>query len=245
MALAVKDTSGDIVCRSDGNAKCSIALGENMTLAVLATKPPAGGYVLAQAWINYGDLLSYVPAPVAADEVTWPDASFSIRGIDSDAVDLGAITGLVTPLPVSFYVGAIFEFAFSCTSTPSSSNVELLPNGDPVARTRGALYTEASSNGPQIIPEVGALTVSCVDIGPSPVGGVALGSDLRLLPLGTSEPDSPPWTVAVALVAATFLVTVGGVALWTKRLVAMVSADVKSSRSKQSVVLGVESTDGR
>ena len=176
MALAVRNASGDIICRSDGDAKCSIALDGDITLVVLATKPPAGGYVLAQVYINYGSVLTYKAAPAPADETTWPDSSFSIRGFHPNAVNVGALTGLVTPLPVSFFVGGIFEFALTCTSAPSSSDVELLPYLDPEAFTDGALYVEASSNGPQITPQVGSLTINCVE---QAVGGVALDGELR------------------------------------------------------------------
>ncbi len=183
MALAMKDTSGDIICRSDGNAKCSIALSDEFTLVVLATKPPVAGYVLAQVWIEYGSVLGYMPAPVPADEATWPDASFSLRFLlNPTAVSLAALTGLIPPLPVSFFVGEIFAFAFACTSTPSSTQVQLLPYLDPPAGTAGAVYKEAQTRF-LIIPEVGSLTVNCVT--PAAVGGVAL--DKELAPLGALE----------------------------------------------------------
>ena len=185
MALAVKDASGDIVCQSDGNATCSIALSDEFTLAVLATKPPAGGYHLAQAWIDYGSVLEYTAAPAAADEVSWPDATFSLRGFHPTAVYLGALTGLIPPQPVSFFAGEIFEFAFACTTTPSSSVVELLPYLDPVAYTDGALYVEGETGGPQITPEVGSLNVNCVD--PATTGDTDGDGCDDILEIGTDE----------------------------------------------------------
>ena len=160
MALAVKKASGDILCRSDDNATCLIAFGEEFTLTVLATKPP-GGYVLAQAWIDYGSALGYMPAPVPADETSWPDASFSTRFFRPDAVYLGALTSIIPPHPVSLFAGELFAFSFACTSTPSSTEVRLLPYLDPVATTFGALYSEPG--GAQVIPEVGSLDINCVD----------------------------------------------------------------------------------
>ena len=47
------------------------------------------------------------------------------------------------------------------------------------------------------------------------VGGISLDSDLRPLPLETSQPDSSPWAV-VAFAAAVFLLALGGVARYAR-----------------------------
>ena len=52
---------------------------------------------------------------------------------------------------------------------------------------------------------------------PPPVGGISLDSDVRSLPLETAGPDSSPWGIAVALVAAASLVAAGGAAWYARR----------------------------
>ena len=51
---------------------------------------------------------------------------------------------------------------------------------------------------------------------PPPVGGIAPDSDLRSLPLETTNPDSSPRGIAVGIIAAACLLTLGG-AVWYAR----------------------------
>ena len=52
---------------------------------------------------------------------------------------------------------------------------------------------------------------------PAGVGGIALDSDLRALPLEATKPDNTPWGIAVAIVAAVSLLALGGAAWYAKR----------------------------
>ena len=52
---------------------------------------------------------------------------------------------------------------------------------------------------------------------PPPVGGVSLDSDLRPLPLETSQSSSSPWAVVVGIVGAACLVALGGAAWYARR----------------------------
>ena len=52
---------------------------------------------------------------------------------------------------------------------------------------------------------------------PPPVGGISLDSDLRSLPLETTNPDSALWGIAVAIVVAACLLAVGGAAWYGRR----------------------------
>ena len=49
------------------------------------------------------------------------------------------------------------------------------------------------------------------------VGGISLDSDLRPLPLETTNPDSSPWGVAVGIVSAASLLAVGGAAWYARQ----------------------------
>ncbi|MCH8850645.1 MAG: FG-GAP repeat protein [Chloroflexi bacterium] len=50
-----------------------------------------------------------------------------------------------------------------------------------------------------------------------PVGGIAFESELRSLPLETAAPHRTPWSMAAAIVAAAFLISVCGAAWYTRR----------------------------
>ena len=52
---------------------------------------------------------------------------------------------------------------------------------------------------------------------PKPIGGISLDSDLRSLPLETTNPDSALWGIAVAIVVAACLLAVGGAAWYGRR----------------------------
>jgi hypothetical protein len=156
MRLIVEDGG---VCSGD---TCSVHLGGGFTLAVEIVSGPPGGYVLAQSWVDFGTDLVYQPAELAADEVFMEDCSPNIILRDQAGpsyVNHGCITGIVPPLPVSNYRGVFAALEFTCSTSPSTTEVKLLPNGDPVARTNGALFSQ--SDNTQITPAVRNVTVEC------------------------------------------------------------------------------------
>ena len=75
------------------------------------------------------------------------------------------------------------------------------------------------------MPKVSDLTINCKGMAPTPtptlapgVGGIALGSDLRSLPLETAGPDASRWSVTLALaVSAASLAALCGAAWYAKR----------------------------
>ena len=111
------------------------------------------------------------------------------------------------------------EIDLVCSPQESSNLIELLPyiDGNPlppgtIAGTSGALFT--LPNNDPLVPLLSNLTVNCVQ--PAAVGGIAVDSGLRPLPLETAGPDSPPWGFAFGIVVAACLIAVGG-ATWYKR----------------------------
>ncbi len=160
MSLSVSGCSGD---------ECDLDLGESFTLTVNVDAAPAEGYVLVQSFIDYGPDLTYNMTDTAGEEVTWPDVIPDVVVRDSIAPNTvlhGGLTGVIPPLPLSTYEGSVFELAMECSDTFSSNNVQLLPEGDPVAGTSGALLT--GDNGEQIFPKVASVTVNCGEAPPEP-----------------------------------------------------------------------------
>ena len=144
-----------------------------------------------------------------ADEMPWPDGSPDIIVRDSfvpGTVLHGGLTGVIPPLPLSSYEGTVFEFELQCSDTFSANDVQLLPSGDPVAGTSGALLNTDAAE--QIVPKVSSVTVTC-GVAPTapepdadiPDGGLpSSGSG----PLSTSDGGSSAtlWLMIGALVVA-------------------------------------------
>ena len=203
MSLSVSGCSAD---------ECNLDTGETFTLSVNIDAAPDGGYVLVQSFIDYGLNLTYNMTDAPADEVIWPDGSPDVVVRDSIApgtVLHGGLTGVIPPLPLSTYVGTVFEIELQCSDAFSSNDVKLLPSGDAVAGTSGALFNGEGAE--QIIPKVGSVTVICgVEPTPTPApdGPTDGPTDGGLPPTGTGALSSDGgvsttlWLVIGALVVA-------------------------------------------
>ncbi len=127
--------------------------------------------------------LTYKPEALVADEFVWPDLSTdtALRSqLAPGLVGHGALTGIIAR-PASFYLGNLVLLDFNCSASSTSTLVQLLPNGDPVAGTSGSLFTEFGSNA-QITPKVDTLTIKC--LGPTPT------------PTLTPIPPTPTFTLS-------------------------------------------------
>ncbi len=157
MSLRVDDT---VSCGSPSPGKVCVGLDSRFDVIVVADAIPADGYVLAQAWIDY-DNQGLVHKNNTVN--LWPDCdSKAFLAID-DVANNGAAAGCFTEffsLPPSFHVGDLYSFSLTCTASPSSNDIQLLPDGDPVAGTSGALFIEFGTNA-HIIPALTGITVSC------------------------------------------------------------------------------------
>ena len=154
-----------------------IDVGSSFTLSVEAIGIPATGYVLMQSYIVYGADLDFKQAS-AASEIVWPDCNIAqVSGlwdasglVTTDlnvavAVHHGCLSGL-PPLPKSNHIGTLVSLSFNCAATSSSTEVKLLPDGDAIAATNGALYKDI--NSASVIPKVSNLFLDCVAPPPTP-----------------------------------------------------------------------------
>ncbi|MCH7580239.1 MAG: dockerin type I repeat-containing protein [Chloroflexi bacterium] len=156
MRLVVKEGGA-----CDGDT-CTIPQGASFTLAVEIVGIPDQGYILAQTSIFIGADLDYQPADLWTDEYVSPDCVPSVRLADSSpegTLEHGCLTGLLPPLPVSTYVGNFIELKMNCPDADSTTELRMLPFGDPVALTNGTLFK--LSDNSNVVPKLSNLTVIC------------------------------------------------------------------------------------
>ena len=178
--MALVGTVDDPAAGSCDAIKCTIEAGEKVKVAVVMESVPSDGYTLAQSWIAYGSDLLYgakgepgnysYPNLDLAEEILWPDCEtvVLVRGPETAVnVNHACTTSLLPPHPVSYHDGPFIEVSFLCSPDNSSTTIRLLPSGDPVAGTSGALYKSAS-DGSDVVPEVDELTINCVGGSPVP-----------------------------------------------------------------------------
>ncbi|MCH7578876.1 MAG: hypothetical protein IIB22_01380 [Chloroflexi bacterium] len=179
MALSV--TAGAVPCPQGKDPGHVCVPGDaSFTLTVDAVQIPAAGYILADAWINYGDELGDQAANGAIKNLNdllsvfvWPDLElativFGQRNESGDSrldtVLLGGLTGqgtTISPLAPSFYTGTLYQISLTCTTANSTNVIELIQKGTAPAGTSGALYTEFGTNT-QFRPAVNNVTINCL-----------------------------------------------------------------------------------
>jgi hypothetical protein len=143
MSLTVKaggDCAGG-VCNVPGNGNFTLS-------AVVDSLPSTGGYIGFNSFIVFGQDLVYKKRN-AADEIVWPLSALAVNGqLDTDgdtvndAVAHGNATAVLPPFPVSTYTGNVVDLEMNCSAVPSSTQVELLPLGDPIAGPFGAAFKQ-------------------------------------------------------------------------------------------------------
>ncbi len=161
--MSLVGESGGATCNTD---EYCVVLSGAFTLAVVIDNAPDAGYIFAGAWVNYGDHLIYKPITPASNEIIWPDCQGATALRNQTAhgtenhVALGCLTGLIPPLPLSTYVGNFWELPMTCSASDSSTLIRLLPEGDVIAGTSGALF-KAGASGISVVPKVSDLFVVC------------------------------------------------------------------------------------
>ena len=155
MELSV--TSGAVSCPEgkDPSHVC-VPADASFTMTVEAVEIPAGGYSLAQSWLDYGNDLVF-----KSSETTWPDCSVDDLGgaKGSSHVSRGCLTGIFS-LPASFHTGSLVDFNFNCSSGFSMTEVKLLALDTNPAGSGGALFVEGGTNAP-FVPAVNNVFINC------------------------------------------------------------------------------------
>ena len=192
-----------------------MGLGQTFDVIVVADAVPlTNGFWAFHAWIDYDDqgLVHKGDA-----QVVWPDcvSQFGSEDVPNHTVFVGCENVQVRPVP-SFYKGELLSIALTCTENASSSDIQLSPFGDLIARTKGAFFLELDTIQP-IVPELTGITVDCVP--PLPIGGIAVGSELRALPLDVSQPSDPGVGVLAGVATALGFgaIVVGSARLYARR----------------------------
>ncbi len=197
MALTVK--SGGTCA----DAACTVSNGEEFTLAVEIEVAPADGYRAAQTWIEFGSDLTYNLADATVDEIVWPDCAAAFRSVGPGTAVLHAcITGITNP-PPSTYVGNFVELLFTCSSGPSSTELRLVPFGEPPANTSGTAFAEPDPFSNWIVPSVRDLTVHCVAPTATPTGTLPATPASSATPMPTGGATATPSGTPVGTPAAT------------------------------------------
>ena len=196
----VISVSGPGVTCSGG--ECDAPLGGDITVSVDIVTAPSQGYVGVQTFIDFGFDLTLQSRENAADEFVWPDAGSDdviLRGeAGPGLLSHGGLTGLIPPLPVSGYEGALVELDFVCSDTFSRTPVRLLPLSD--SRTSGAGFVRMEGTIQVNIPtKTGSVIVNCGEAPPppQPTGLPSTGT------FGSADSNSTGmWVLLGALVAA-------------------------------------------
>lgn len=147
----------------EGN-NCQVAPGGSFTIGVEVVRAPEAGYIQVSSSISFGSDLTYLMTEEATAEFTWPDVSESVAlraQPEEGVINHGGLTSIVPPFITSTYTGNVLELAFQCSENESTTDVQLLPEGDPVAGPFGALFLEPDTIT-QIRPAVSGLTIECV-----------------------------------------------------------------------------------
>ena len=171
MSLRV-DASQTVACPGGPVAgEVCVVGGQTFDVIVVADAIPlTNGYILAQAYIAYGNtgLVQKKTdgpfGPTTNATMIWPDgepATFLTAQFALPATSVGALTQLLSPHPPSFNKGDLFSIELTCTGTQSSHSIEIRPSGDVDAKTSGAVFTEFGT-GTDIIPSVTGIQVNCV-----------------------------------------------------------------------------------
>lgn len=182
MSLRV-DASQTVACAGGPvPGKVCVPLNQKFDVIVVADGIPIGGYFLAQVWIDYGNTGLVHKKNI---QVLWPDCSAStfLSGQDepNNGAWAGCQTGLLPPFPISFHLGDLYSFSLTCTDDKTSHQIELLPAGDPIAGTSGALYADPVV---QFVPAVIGINVNCVPPQPHANTGQAPGNRCAVYEFG-------------------------------------------------------------
>ena len=146
MSLSINDQTGSV----------NMPAGSTFEVVVNAEViPKTNGYVIAQAYIAFGNDLTF-----KSSETVWPDCNFKEL---ADSFPGGAYRGCLTEfIPLeSFYLGSLFVFELTCSAQQTSSEIELVPYQVEPAGGDGSVYVELLT-GERLAPPATTITVNCI-----------------------------------------------------------------------------------
>ncbi|OGO52082.1 MAG: hypothetical protein A2148_09595 [Chloroflexi bacterium RBG_16_68_14] len=196
MALNVQGGDCDDPVRP---TKCTIPPGKQFTLAVIIDKIPAGGWILAQSYVDYddgGNALTYKkPAGGPEDDINSPpmDCGGVKQGgqtIPGETVNQWCITTGLPPNPTT-YTGLFVAMNFACSAGNSVTTVQLVPYADP-DNTDGAGFVGA--DGASQYPASDTLTINCS----GPTWTPTFAATATFTPTPTSTPTPFPQPVDIS-----------------------------------------------
>ena len=143
-----------------------VSLNVKFDVIVVADAIPANGYIIAQAWIDYDNQgLVHKKNTLAL----WPDCASPTFLFGQDEANNGVfaacLTGVLSP-PPSSHIGDLYSFSLTCTTGPSSSQLDLITYNAAPAGLSGTVFLEFLTNA-LLVPAVSGITVNCVP-GPQP-----------------------------------------------------------------------------
>ena len=160
----------DVCDDPDQPSVCYFPTGTTFTVSADLLFPPAVGYTHLQAWLDY-DNQGLIDKQNT--QATWPDCNqqsyLSIADVANNGAQGGCLTGFIPPQPPSFHEGSVFTFELTYTGSPTTSTLNLLYSGDPIAGTSGTIGHDI--NGGHIFPVLSPLTIECIDPGPGDTDG--------------------------------------------------------------------------
>jgi hypothetical protein len=115
--------------------------------------------------------LTYNAAGSAGTELVWPDIGSPETVLRSEqyggTVNHSGLTALIPPLPVSEFSGPILNLTFTCSDTPSETDVKLTPLGDELALGNGSGFVEPDGTT-QVPAKADPLTIECARVAATP-----------------------------------------------------------------------------
>jgi hypothetical protein len=220
-AMALDATGDGVEC---SGATCTVPLGGDFALEVIASEPPADGYIGIQTQVSFAGL-AYNATATAEEEILWPDNVLPLRdpaaptGAETQ-VTHGGVSNLTPPYTPSSYDGILVSLSMTCTDAQQTIPVNLVPytKAQPGATAYSAFVSDKEL---VTVPASDSLTINCGEPPepPTPVDGTdePPDDDGTATPVAQDLPDTGSgagatnstgtmaWLLLAALAAGAFL----------------------------------------
>jgi len=176
--------------------KCQVDPGAVFTLTVVATTANADMHIGFQTQVNYDALVqhggSYTPTAQANAEVviatcSYPGIPVRANNTTTHIVGHGATAGFPGGFVPCSSAGNLISLSMTCSPSPSSNELLLVPYSEP-GNTTGTAWKSAAEGNPNVIAKTTNVTVNCGTPEP-PTNTVPPATDTP-----TPEPGTPTET---------------------------------------------------